>query len=81
MTDTTDTTHHINESADKITLKTNVKRGSGTRDQDKVTVKVKGDDPEGTAATTAATLAETLAELDEHGVTTTLRNTQPEGDE
>jgi len=76
MTDNTDTTHHINESADKITLKTNVKRGSGTRDQDKVTVKVKGDDPEGTAAT----LAETLAELDEHGVTTTLRNTQPEGD-
>jgi len=77
MSDNTDTTHHINESADKITLKTNVKRGSGTRDQDKVTVKVKGDDPEGTAAT----LAETLAELDEHGVTTTLRNTQPEDDE
>jgi len=76
MSDNTDTTHHINESADKITLKTNVKRGSGTRDQDKVTVKVKGDDPEGTAET----LAEMLTELDEHGVTTTLRNTQPEGD-
>ena len=75
MTD--NTTHHVNESADKITLKTNVKRGSGTRDQDKVTVKVKGSDPEDTAAK----LAETLAELEEHGVTTTLRNTQPEGDE
>jgi len=77
MSDNTNTTHHVNESADKITLKTNVKRGSGTRDQDKVTVKVKGDDPKAAAAK----LSETLVELDEHGVTTTLRNTQPEGDQ
>jgi hypothetical protein len=37
--------HHVNESADKITVKGDVKRGSGTRDQDKLSVKVKGDDP------------------------------------
>jgi len=42
---TENTQHNVNESADKITVKTNVKRGSGTRDQDKLTVKVKGDDP------------------------------------
>jgi len=77
MTDNTDTTPPGNESADKITLKTNVKRGSATRDQDKVTVKVKGDDPDATAGTLAAT----LAALDDHGVATTLRNTQPEDDE
>lgn len=40
-----DETHHVNESADKITVKTDVKRGTGTRDQDKLSVKVKGDDP------------------------------------
>jgi len=40
-----DTTHHVNESADKIVVKTAVKRGTGTRDQDKINVKVKGDHP------------------------------------
>jgi hypothetical protein len=68
--------YHVNESADKITLKTNVKRGSGTRDQDKLTVKVKDDDPEAAAAKLAAT----LTALEDHGVTATLRNTQPEED-
>lgn len=42
---TTDTTHHVNESADKVVLTTKVKRGTGTRDQDEVRVKVKADDP------------------------------------
>ena len=37
--------HRINESADKIVLKAEIKRGSGTRDQDKIKVKVKSDDP------------------------------------
>lgn len=41
----TDKTHHVNESADKITLTTKIKRGTGTRDQDEIKVKVKGDDP------------------------------------
>jgi hypothetical protein len=71
-----DETHHINESADKITLKTKLKRGSGTRDEDKLDVKVKGDDPDAAAAR----LAETLDALDREGVADTLRATQPEGD-
>lgn len=70
--------HSVNESADKITLKTQVKRGDGTRDQDKTDVKVKGDDP----AETAEKLAETLDELEKQGVAETLRATQPgESDE
>ncbi len=44
MTDNTETTHNLNESADKIRLKTQLKRGSGTRDQDTIEVKVRGDD-------------------------------------
>jgi hypothetical protein len=62
----------ISESADKITLKTKVKRGTGTRDEDKVTVKVKGDDP----GNTAAKLAYTLDALGEFDVTDTLRETR-----
>lgn len=42
MTD--ETRHNINESHDKIRLKTQLKRGSGTRDQDTIEVKVRGDD-------------------------------------
>ena len=47
----------VNESADKINLKTKVKRGTGTRDQDEVVVKVKADDPNDAAAKLANTLA------------------------
>ena len=39
------TTRHINGSADKITLTTKVKRGTDTRDQDTVKIKIKDDDP------------------------------------
>jgi len=38
--------HNVQESADKIVLKTAIKRGTGTRDEDKIKVKVKGNDPE-----------------------------------
>jgi len=69
-----DTNHTVSESADKIVLKTSVKRGSGTRDQDKLDVKVKGNNPD----ETAQKLAETLAALEENGVADTLRETQPE---
>ena len=65
--------HTISESADKIVLKTNVKRGSGTRDQDKIDVKIKGSDPEDTAAK----LAQTLDALEAEGIASTLRETQP----
>ena len=75
-TDADDVRHNISESADKITLKTSVKRGSGTRDQDKLDVKIKGDSPE----ETAGRLADTLAALESEGVAETLRQTQPEGE-
>lgn len=68
--------HQVTESADKIVLKTKLKRGTGTRDEDKIDVKVKGDDP----AETAEKLAETLSALKECGVAETLRETQPEDD-
>jgi len=77
MTDNTETRHTVSESADKIVLKADVKRGTGTRDQDKINVKVKGDDPEGTAER----LAQTLAALEAEGVAQTLRGTQPEGED
>jgi len=77
MTDNTETRHTVSESADKIVLKTSLKRGSGTRDQDKIDVKCKGSDPD----ETAAQLAQTLAALEAKGVAQTLRGTQPETNE
>jgi hypothetical protein len=71
------TQHTVSESADKIVLKTDVKRGSATRDQDKISVKCKGADPEATAEK----LADTLAALEAQGVANTLRETQPEESE
>ena len=68
-----DPQHTVSESADKIVLKTNVKRGSGTRDQDKIDVKIKGSDPEGAAAKLRAT----LDALEAEGIASTLRETQP----
>jgi hypothetical protein len=67
------TQHRVSESADKIVLKAEAKRGSNTRDQDQVKIKVKGNDPEDTAAK----LADTLAALESEGVADTLRETQP----
>jgi len=71
-----DKSHHVNESADKIVLKTSVKRGTGTRDQDKLDVKVKGSDPEDTVTK----MKDTLDALENCGVARQLRETQP-GDE
>jgi len=71
---TEDTQRTISESADKIVLKTALKRGSGTRDQDKLNVKVKGSDPK----QTAQKLKETLNALEANGVANQLRDTQPE---
>lgn len=68
-----DAKHRISETADKIVLKTQVKRGQGTRDQDKLDVKVKGSDP----AETARRLNDVLAELENHDVAGQLRSTQP----
>jgi len=51
------TEHRISESADKLTLTTKVKRGSGTRDEDRIKVKVKGDDPDEVVAKLEQTVA------------------------
>jgi len=72
-----ETTHRLNESADKVRLTTKVKRGEGTRDQDTVKVDVRDDTPEDAAEK----LAETLAALEAHGVAQALRETQPETDD
>jgi hypothetical protein len=72
-TDDIDTRRTISESADKIVLKTDVKRGTGTRDQDKLNVKIKGNDPE----ETAERLADTLAALESEGVSKFVRGIQP----
>ena len=73
----TETRHTVSESADKIVLKADVKRGTGTRDQDKINVKIKGNDPE----ETAARMAQTLEYLEVEGVADALRSTQPEAEE
>lgn len=73
MTD--DAEHHINESADKLRLKTKLTRGTGTRDQETIEVKVKGDDPEDAVEKLNTTL-ELLRET-----TDTARAIQPGDDE
>ena len=68
-----DKKHTVSESADKIVLKTSVKRGSGTRDQDKLDVKVKGNDP----TQTVDKLNAVLDRIEDTGTATALRSTQP----
>lgn len=68
----TDRKRHINESADKVRVKTQVKRGSGTRDQDTVEVKVKGSNPE----VVVEKLNQTVTLLTD--TTQTLRDIQPD---
>jgi len=60
----TDEQHNINESHDKIRLKTQLKRGSGTRDQDTHDIKARGETPE----EAAENLSEALAELEDRDV-------------
>lgn len=69
--------HHVNESADKIVLNTKIKRGEGTRDQDEIKIKVKGDDPEDAARK----LHETVVAVGSMGTVNALRGTQPSGGE
>ena len=65
--------HTLSESKDKVRLETQVKRGDSTRDEDRIKVKIKGSDPEDTAAK----LANTLDALEAEGIASTLRETQP----
>lgn len=71
MTDADETRHNISESADKITLKAKLTRGEGTRDQDKISVKVKNNDPE----EAVEKLNETVKRLNE--TAGEVRNIQP----
>lgn len=50
-----DPTHNVQETADKIEVKTKIKRGTGTRDQDTINVRVRGSDPETVAEKLAST--------------------------
>lgn len=68
--DDVQTNHNITESADKIRVQTKVKRGTGTRDQDEINVKVKGDQPQ----EVVDKLNETIALLQD--TTTDLRQMQ-----
>ena len=68
-------THTVNESADKIRVETKVKRGEGTRDQDEIKVKVKGNDAE----EVVEKLNNTVDLLQE--TSDTLRAMQPEVDD
>jgi len=72
--DDAETNHNLNESADKIRLKTQLKRGDGTRDQDTHDLKVRGETPE----EAAENLSEVIAELEERDVFDRARNIQPE---
>lgn len=69
--------HRVTESADKIRLKTKIKRGNGTRDQDEIEVKVKSDDPE----EAVEKLHKTVALIGEKGTHETLRATQAQDSE
>ncbi len=71
--DTVDTNWNVSESADKIELRTKIKRGTGTRDQDEIKVKVKANDPN----EAAEKLHETVVAVGEQGTVNALRGTQP----
>jgi len=75
--ETTDVVRRINESGNTIKTTTKFKRGSGTRDQDEIKIKVEGNDPE----EVVDKLNATIVELQE--TASTVRNIQPvvEGDE
>jgi len=67
-----DTTHSVNESNEKVRLKTQIKRGEGTRDQDTHDLKARGETPE----KAAEMLSETLAELEDRDVFERAREVQ-----
>jgi hypothetical protein len=78
MNDNNETTHNLNESADKIRLSVKVKRGTGTRDQDATTIKARGETPE----EAATNLDETVRALEDRDAFERIREIQPEvGDE
>lgn len=65
MSDADEVRKNISESADKIRVETKVKRGSATRDQDELKVKIKGNDPDDVVAKLNATIANLHETADE----------------
>ena len=72
MSDADEVRKNISESADKIRVETKVKRGSATRDQDELKVKIKGNDPDDVVAKLNATIANLHETADE------MRDLKPE---
>jgi hypothetical protein len=66
--------HTVNESNEKVRLKTQLKRGSGTRDQDTHDLKVRAESPE----EAAEMLSDALAELEDRNVFARAREVQNE---
>jgi len=69
----TETNHNLNESAHTVRLETQVKRGEGTRDEDRIKIKVRGDDPE----SAAEKLHATVVAVGDNNTVNALRGTQP----
>jgi hypothetical protein len=69
--------HNLNESADKITLKTRLVRGTATRDQDKHDLKVRAETPE----KAASDLDALVRELEEQDVFERMRAVENEAEE
>lgn len=65
-----DTTHTVNESNEKVRLKTQIKRGSDTRDQDTHDLKVRGETPD----EAAEMLSDAVRELEQRDVFERARN-------
>lgn len=66
------TVRNVNESAHTVRLETQVKRGEGTRDEDRIKIKVRGDDPE----KAAEKLHDTVVAVGDNQTVTALRGTQ-----
>lgn len=69
--------HNLSESLDKFQLKTQLKRGTGTRDQDTFDARVKGDD----AGEVAEGMRELIDEMEQHDLIEDIRATQPGDDD
>lgn len=64
---------NIDESAHTVRLETQVKRGEGTRDEDRIKIKVRGDNPEDAAQK----LHDTVVAVGDNNTVNALRGTQP----
>lgn len=73
----TERRHTLNESHDKVRLKTQVKRGEGTRDQDTHDIKIRAETP----TEAAEAMSDAIAELEARDVFDRVRALQPDDDE